>query len=123
MGMEIKLPSAVYKDESGQIYISLHSWGNLKRDVEAHNKMLSDGVEVHTDDDPERAVWYHSGTCLSEKRTHHKAILIKIQPIGKDSETQLLRDMVKSFKDSTPFFHSGDFLKRAKALGVDCGDV
>jgi hypothetical protein len=101
----------------------LDKW--FDQNVEPVNRMLESGVEVYGDKDNTQGTWVMSeedGDVNACESDTHKALLINITPIVKDTAESLLRDLINTW-DAAEFDEAIDTLcinrklyDRAKAL-------
>lgn len=123
MKLRIKFPAWVgYMTEQGteptyhhhQFQKQFENWWH--REVEPINKMLSEGVEVTGCVPPgeKETLWSHKGI----SKDTHKALLINIQPIEKDTPEKVLRDWLKCSGESYEYIKELEL--RAKKV-LDAG--
>ena len=101
----------------------LNDW--FQEHVEPVNKMLSEAVEVACWKSDEHNTWCSDETVgPNNECVSHKALLINIQPIRKDSAEDILRDLCdlyrhsygSSFADGIDQNELRPFIKRAKKV-------
>lgn len=87
--------------------------------VEPINKMLSEGVEIYGDHNlGNGSAPYYSFAYEQIPHSAHRAILINIEPIQKETAEDVLRDIVKAFHpdDYETDTKAFDLIHRAKAV-------
>lgn len=107
-----------YQNEAFHLYLNeLDKWFDTH--IEPINKMLSEGVEVAVD--KTRSGWHTNKTPFGQiGGATHKALLINIEPIKRETREEQLEKFVMDFYTTSydwPAFKKRDkFLERAKAL-------
>jgi len=114
MKLEIKKP-----DWKGMASDEFHIW--FASEVEPINKILSDGVEVKCGEwrDGQKSSklgWVAEEKHIESNGRTHIGLLINRQPNKKETEKDVLRDLVKIYKSGQLGNKSKEIIERAKAI-------
>jgi len=117
--MQIKIPYSTWDTDSGDMLIDRNGWNDLKADIEAHNKMLGEGVEIYQDKKLMDSLWDTDKDCPNLVYDH-TALLINLQPIKKETAEDVLRDMIEGSESAKQTLTMDKFIdhfkSRAKAV-------
>jgi len=112
MSLEIKFPQEIANMVSTRTNTYLDNW--WKKEVEPINKMLRDAVEVHSHMRSGEVCWAEKGFA---KDATHRAYLIGIEPIKKETAEDVLRDYIRRCEsDESGSMDVTDIIERAKRV-------
>lgn len=103
--MRIEKPNWPGSEWLGGMSERFNAW--FDKEVEPINGLLSEGGEVYGEND---GCWFDDGA-QDERINTHKALLINIQPIKKDTANTLLKDLVQGFFNANTLEDESALLK------------